>query len=79
MRVMCAKPPKEQEVTVNFGEIEPEMQLQATVAWCKKISGRKHDVGLKFFEVTVANQRRIMNIAMQHRRVVTMADGDETR
>jgi len=79
MRVMCAKPPKQEELTINFGDVEPEMQLRATVAWCKKISGRKHDVGLKFVDVTVANQRRIMNIAMQHRRVVTMADGDEAR
>ncbi len=80
IRVFCAKPPKHKDVTITFEEVETDMKIRAEVSWSKKIAGRKHDVGLKFIGVTPAEQKRILRIAMQHRRVATMLDDtDEAR
>ena len=80
IRVFCSKPPKHKDVTITFEEVETDMKIRAEVSWSKKIAGRKHDVGLKFIGVTPAEQKRILRIAMQHRRVATMLDdADEAR
>jgi len=74
MRVFCAKPPKKDEVQITFNDVDLDIDLRAEVSWSKKISGRKHDVGLRFIGLTAAQQKRILRIAMQHRKVTTMLD-----
>jgi hypothetical protein len=77
IRVFCGKPPKRNETTITFDDVETDMQLRAEVMWAKKLSRGRHDVGLKFIGLTSDQQRRILGIVMQHRKVATMTDGDE--
>ena len=77
IRVFCSRPPKHSETTITFEDIETDMELRAEVMWSKKLSRGRHDVGLKFLSLTGDQQRRILAIVMQHRKVATMTDGDE--
>jgi hypothetical protein len=79
MRVFCAKSPKGPDVTITFDDVEAGWKIRAEVTWSKKMAVRKHDVGLRFIGLTPEEQKRIQRIAMQHRKVVTMLDGDESR
>jgi PAS domain S-box-containing protein len=77
IRVFCSKPPKRNETTITFDDVETDMELRAEVIWSKKLSRGRHDVGLKFLGLTSEEQRRILAIVMQHRKITTMTDGDE--
>lgn len=81
MRVYCAKPPKHNEVSITLSDadMDPDsaMELRAEVVWSKKIAGRKHDVGLKFIGLTPAEQKKVLRIAMQHRKVSTLLDAEQ--
>ncbi len=72
MRVYCTKPPRSNETTVTLEKADLEREIRAEVMWSKRISGRKHDVGLKLLGLTSEDQRRILRVAMQHRKVTTM-------
>ncbi len=73
MRVYCAKAPKDKEITVTIEDADLDREIRAEVTWSKKISGRKHDVGLKFLGLTTSEQQRILRTAMQHRKVAVMS------
>ena len=74
IRIYCAKPPKTGEAVIKFEDVETDLELRAEVLWSKKIAGRKHDVGLKFLSLMPESQKRLLRIAMQHRKVKTMQD-----
>jgi PAS domain S-box-containing protein len=69
MRVYCPRPPKASMVTVTFDGEELERGIRAIVTWSRKLTARKHDVGLKLVDLTQAEQQQLQRIAMQHRRV----------
>lgn len=73
IRVFCAKSPRKKDVTISFDDVDSEMKLRAQVSWSKK-SGRKYDVGLKFVDISPAEQKQVLRIAMQHRKVKTILD-----
>jgi hypothetical protein len=77
IRVFCAKPPRGNEVKITFSQssVDIDFDLRAQVTWSKK-SGRRHDVGLKFLDLTPPQQKRLLRVAMEHRKVTTMTDGD---
>lgn len=72
LRILSTKTQKLRVVSVQF----EEMNLKADVRWTKKISSRKHDVGLDFLDVTPEQRSQILRIAMNHRRVSTMLELD---
>jgi hypothetical protein len=68
MRVFCAKSPKGASVKVKFEDVDIATEYSAEITWTKKISGRKHDVGLKLVGLSAAEQQRLLRLAIQHRR-----------
>ncbi len=75
-RVYCAKPPKGNETTIKLEKVDFDKEIRCEVTWSKKISGRQHDVGLKFLGLTDAEQKQILRIAMQHRKVAVTLGSD---
>ncbi|MFM9994267.1 MAG: PAS domain-containing protein [Phycisphaerales bacterium] len=69
LRVMGAKPPKEGETVITFEGVEMDGELRAELLWSKKVGGRQHDVGLRLLNPTPAQQKWLLAIAMQHRRI----------
>ena len=72
LRIFSTKTQKKRVVSVTF----ENMNIKAEVMWSKKISARKHDVGLDFLDVTPEQRSQILRIAMDHRRVSTMLELD---
>ena len=72
LRIFSTKTQKKRVVSVTF----ENMNIKAEVMWSKKISARKHDVGLDFLDVTPEQRSKILRIAMDHRRVSTMLELD---
>jgi PAS domain S-box-containing protein len=72
IRVLCAKPPKDNEARITFNDVDTDSEFRAEVTWSKKIAGRKHDVGLRLLGLTQAEQQWMLRTAMQHRKVTTM-------
>lgn len=72
LRIFSTKTQKKRVVSVTF----EDMNIKAEVMWSKKISARKHDVGLDFLDVTPEQRSQILRIAMDHRRVSTMLELD---
>lgn len=74
MRLFCAKPPRGPEVTITFDPGVFDKELRAEISWSKKVGRNKHDVGLRFLGLSADEQKQILRIAMQHRKVVTLLE-----
>jgi PAS domain S-box-containing protein len=74
MRLFCAKPPRGPEVTITFDPGVFDKEIRAEISWSKKIGRNKHDVGLRFLDLTPEEQKQILRVAMQHRKVVTLLE-----
>ena len=74
IRVFCSKPPKRNPVVVKLDHDDFDVEIQAELIWAKKLARGKHDVGLKFIGLTLPQQKKILGVAMQHRKVSTMAE-----
>ncbi|MCZ6836718.1 MAG: PAS domain-containing protein [Planctomycetota bacterium] len=72
VRVHASRKPKTETLTITIDTLE----LEAKVEWTKKLSGRKHDVGLAFVNLSADQQKKILAIAMSHRRITTLLDRD---
>jgi hypothetical protein len=74
IRIICSKPPKRNPVSLKLEVDDFDIELECELMWAKKVSRVNHDVGLKFLGLTPEQQKKIMAIAMQHRKVTTMAE-----
>lgn len=73
IRILCAKQPKahkSNEVAVAFGnlDVDAAIELRGEIIWSKKVAARQFDVGIRFIDLTPAQHKQLLQIAMQHRK-----------
>jgi hypothetical protein len=73
MVVHCTKSQKkDQVVTITFPDLEDKIELRGAVEWCRKGGSRKYELCLTFAGAMPDLRKKVMHIAMQHRKVTTM-------
>ncbi len=73
MRVMCVRVPTEQ-FEANLDDPEGSVAVKGEVAWSRRVSIRKHEVGVRFLDVTPELVRALSRVSFNHRMRRSMGD-----
>ena len=66
MRLICRKVPKS-PVELELHGCGLELRLKATIAWSTRLGFRRHEVGVKFVNLTPEQARQLTTMAMTNR------------
>lgn len=74
MRITCSKVPPEDEVLdVELKDPDGVVSLKAQLVWSRRVGFRRHEVGLRFIEVTRALAADLTRVSLNHRVPTTVA------
>ncbi|MDY7109039.1 MAG: PilZ domain-containing protein [Planctomycetota bacterium] len=76
MRIVSVRvPPEDEPVDVVLRDPDGRVKLKARVVWSRRVGFRRHEIGLRFLEVTRELASELTRVSLNHRVPTTLADG----
>ena len=76
MRIVSARvPPEDEPVNVELEDPDGEVCLKARAVWSRRVGFRRHEIGLRFLDMTRELAAKLTRVSLNHRVPTTLADG----
>lgn len=76
MRIVSARvPPEDEPVEVELRDPDGEVCLKARVVWSRRVGFRRHEIGMRFLDMTRELAAKLTRVSLNHRVPTTLANG----